>query len=181
MRNAKQVQAGCHFAPLLMALGLAGCAEEPPAPPVVPQEAPREEPVRLGVPPETIHRARLEARGLERLSESLRAQALERGRAREEPSYAALRADADAHRDARVSLEGRVGLVRPAGPGLFIMALSTRREGERWRDPLYVLSVVLPPIPEGATARIDGWVVGERTIGRHALPLVVAFHVAPAP
>jgi hypothetical protein len=147
----------------------------------VEEAAPAEEGVRLGVPSETIHRARLEARGLDRMSEGLRAQALERGRARESPSYAELRAGAEAHRDARVSFEGRVGLVRPAGPGLFIMALSTRRDGERWRDPLYVLSVVPPEIPEGATARIDGWVAGERTIGRHALPLVVAFHVEAAP
>jgi hypothetical protein len=69
--------------------------------------------------------------------------------------------------------------VRSAGPRLWILALHTRRDGERWRDPLYVLSVVPPRLPPdgGATARIDGWVVGERTIGRHALPLIVAYHV----
>lgn len=161
-----------------------GCAEEPVAPlapPVVQEIAPAEDGVRLGVPAETIHRARLEARGLDRMSESLRAQALEHGRAREAPSYAELRAGADAHRDVRVSFEGRVGLVRPAGPGLSIVALSIRRDGARWRDPLYVLSVVPTDVPEGAIARFDGWVVGERTIGRHALPLVVAFHVERAP
>lgn len=166
----------------LACLLVLGCAEEvAPVEAVAPVEeaAPAEEGVRLGVPAETIHRARLEARGLERMSEGLREQALERGRAREAPSYVELRAGAEAHRDARVSFEGRVGLVRPAGPGLFIVALSTRRDGERWRDPLYVLSVVRPEVREGAIARFDGWVAGERTIGRHTLPLVVAFSVEP--
>jgi len=59
------------------------------------------------------------------------------------------------------------------------MALQTRRDGARWRDPLYVLSVVAPPANIGR-ARIDGFVVGRRTIGRHALPLIVAFHIEPA-
>jgi hypothetical protein len=164
-----------------------GCAQEPvaePAPEPTPEvrvEAPPEDAVRLGVPAETIHRARLEARGLARLSASLRGQALESGRTRSSPTYAELRADADAHHDARVSFDGRVGLVRPAGPGLFIIALSTRQDGARWRDPLYVLSVVPPEVPEGGLARVDGWVVGERTIGRHALPLVMVFHVEPVP
>lgn len=72
-----------------------------------------------------------------------------------------------------------MGLVRSAGPRLWIMALHTRRDGNAWRDPLYVLSVVPPGVPPdgGATARVDGWVVGERTIGRHPLPLMVAYHV----
>jgi hypothetical protein len=67
--------------------------------------------------------------------------------------------------------------VRPAGENLWILALRTRSEGRAWRDPLYVLSVVRPGLEAGASARIDGFVAGERTIGRHALPLIVAFHI----
>ena len=33
----------------------------------------------------------------------------------------------------------------------------------------------------GALVRVHGWVVGERTIGRHALPLVLAYAVEPEP
>ncbi len=132
--------------------------------------------MHLGVPPEAIHRARLEARGLGRVPESLRAQVLER--ARETIEYAELRAHPDAHANERVSYEGNVGLARPAGDRLWIVALQTRADGERWTDPLYVLSVVPPP--QIGRARIDGWVVGERTIGQHALPLIVAFAVDQA-
>jgi hypothetical protein len=111
---------------------------------------------------------------------SLRAQVLER--ARGTIDYAELRAHADAHANERVSYEGNVGLARPAGDHLWIVALQTRRDGERWTDPLYVLSVVHPGVPPagGVRARVDGWVVGERTIGSHALPLVVAFAIEPA-
>ncbi|HEY8431903.1 MAG TPA: hypothetical protein VIL20_26180 [Sandaracinaceae bacterium] len=170
---------------IALALALAGCAEDAqPAPEGVPQhearyaDAPVEaEGVRLGVPPRAIHRARREAEGLARMPESLRRRALERGRERGSPSYAELRRDPSAYEDARVSYEGDVGLVRPAGERLWILALRTRREGDRWTDPLYVLSVVPPGVPERTRARIDGWVVGERTIGRHTLPLVVAFAI----
>ncbi|HJL16699.1 MAG TPA: hypothetical protein RMH99_13635 [Sandaracinaceae bacterium LLY-WYZ-13_1] len=137
------------------------------------------EPTRLNVPPRTIHRARREAAGLYRMPSGLRGQVLGQRRAEHETTYTALRADPDAHADEGVSFEGRVGLVRSAGPRLWVMALHTRREGARWTDPLYVLSVVPPQLPPdgGAEARVHGWVVGERTIGRHALPLLVAYHV----
>lgn len=173
------------FAGLLLVLG---CTEEratseaaPEAEvPAEPEAEPRdEEGVRLGVPAQTIHRARREALGLERMPESLRRQAIERGRERGSPSYAELRRDPSAHENARVSYEGEVGLARPAGERLWILALRTRQDGERWIDPLYVLSVVPPEVPEHGRARVDGWVVGERTIGRHALPLVVAFAIEP--
>lgn len=179
----------------LALLLVAGCHGEPDPPSEPRREAPVEAPVeappppedreavRLGVPPELLHRAREEAAGLERLPASLRQQAIERGRERGSPPYDGLRREIAAHENARVSYEGHVGLVRPAGTGLWILALQTRRDGERWLDPLYVLSVVPPGLPRdgGATARIDGWVVGERTIGRNALPLIVAFHVERSP
>ncbi len=172
---------------LVLALLLAGCVEEEASPPreVPAASAPdaddaEEEGVHLGVPAQTIHRARREVVGLARMPEGLRRQAIERGRERGSPEYAELRADPGAHENERVSYEGEVGLARPAGQRLWIMALRTRREGDRWTDPLYVLSVVPPSVPEHEVARIDGWVVGERTIGRHALPLVVAFAVEPA-
>ncbi len=164
---------------------VASCTEpaptDPPSAEVAPTTAPpaREEAGRLDVPPGLLQRARDEAAGLDRLPASLRQRALERGRERGSPTYESLRRDTAAHEHQRVSYEGHVSFVGPAGAGLSIMALSTRREGERWVDPLYVLSVVPPGVPASgdASARIDGWLVGERTIGRHALPLVVAFHV----
>ena len=176
-------------APILAGLiALSSACDEPPAPPPeapaegAPAPAPpgREEGQRLGVPPEQIRRAREEAAGLARLPEALRRQALE-GRA-ESPTYRALRADPDAHAHEAARFEGRVGLARGAGPGLWILALHTRREGERWIDPLYVLSVVEPGVPPdgGVEATVYGWVVGERRIGRHALPLIVAYAVEPS-
>lgn len=165
-------------------IALAGCAEERADEPAARAEAAPREPddaVHLGAPADLIHRARLEARGLERMPEALRARALAHGRERGTVPYAELRAHADAHASERVSYEGDVGLARSAGERLWILALRTRRDGERWIDPLYVLSVVPPHVPPvgGVRARIDGWVAGERTIGHHALPLVVAFHVEP--
>ena len=167
---------------------LVACAEDPPSagPPKEPTsglageaEADSGEATHLGVSAHTLARARREAVGLSRMPPSLRIQTLVRRRQEPQPSYAELRADADAHLDASVSFEGRVGLVRPAGPHLWILALHTRRDGERWVDPLYVLSVLPPRLPAdgGARARVDGWAVGPRTIGQHTLPLVVAYEV----
>ncbi|MBX3270732.1 MAG: hypothetical protein KF729_10745 [Sandaracinaceae bacterium] len=109
------------------------------------------------------------------MTPGLRRQTLERRRALEAPSYRALREDASAHVDARASFEGRVDLVRSAGPRLWIFPMMTRADGERWVDPLYVLAVVEPRLPAGAVARVDGWVVGERRIGQYTLPLIVAY------
>ena len=173
---------------IALALALSACGqeaapepEEPPAAEAPAEPAEEEGAVHLGVPAEAIHRARLEARGLARMTDAIRAQVLERGRANATLDYAELRAHPDRHADARVSFEGRIGLARSAGEQLWILALQTREEGDRWTDPLYVLSVVPAEVPAegGVPARIDGWVVGERTIGRHALPLVVAFSVQP--
>ncbi len=137
------------------------------------------EALRLHVPPEQIHGARREAAGLYQLPRALRAQTLATRRAQPAPSYAELRVDADAHARERVSFTGRVGLVRSAGPRLWILALHTRQDGDRWLDPVYVLCPIPPLLPHdgGAIATIDGWVVGERTIGEHALPLLVAYYV----
>ncbi|MEZ4338541.1 MAG: hypothetical protein R3B82_18120 [Sandaracinaceae bacterium] len=179
---------------IAIALVAAGCQEdpppaEPPASAAEPAEAaeaaepPTEgepgEPLRLGVPPRSIARARQEAAGLYRMPAALRRQTLERRRAQPAPSYAALVEDADAHANERASFEGRVAFVRSAGPRLWILPLQTRRDGERWTDPLYVLSTIPPmlPIEGGSIARVDGWVVGARTIGQNNLPLVVAYHV----
>ena len=175
----------------LLAVPLAfGCAEEPaPAERTeVEAEVEREterpseeegEATRLHVPSRLIHRARREASGLSRMPESLRAQTLADRHEEATLSYADLRAEPDGHEERSVSFEGHVGLVRPAGPRLWILALQTRREGERWVDPLYVLSVIPPDLPPdgGASARVVGWVVGERTIGRNALPLILAYDV----
>lgn len=172
---------------LMLALLSAGCVDERASAPAPREQqrphrddAEREEAVRLGVPAATIHRARREAVGLDRMPESLRRHALERGRERGSPAYVELRRDPSAHENERVSYEGEVGLAREAGERLWIVALRTRRDDARWTDPLYVLSVVPPNVPEHARARVDGWVVGERTIGRHALPLIVAFAIEPA-
>ena len=131
------------------------------------------------MPAELIHEARRESTGLYQLTPALRAQTMASRREEPAPSYAALREDVDAHARERVSFTGRVGLVRSAGPRLCIMALHTRQEGDAWRDPLYVLAVIPPLIdPEGGVvATIDGWVVGERTIGQHTLPLIVAYYI----
>jgi len=135
--------------------------------------------MRLHVPPRSIHRARREAAGLARMPETIRRQTLDGRRAEDQPNYDAIRLDAASHEHASVSFEGRVGFVRPAGPDLWILPLFTRQDGERWVDPLYVLSVVPPDVPPegGAVARVDGWVVGDRTIGQNTLPLVLAYHV----
>lgn len=168
---------------LLVALVSMACAGEPvstePAVAEPAIAAEREEVVHLGVPPGLMTRAREEAAGLGRLPESLRRRALERGRERGSPPYESLRTSTSAHEGARVTYEGRVSLARSAGTGLWILALQTRADAERWRDPLYVLSVVPPGLPPegGARARIDGWVVGARTIGRNTLPLVLAFQL----
>lgn len=173
---------------LLCALGLplGACDSAPAAPPpeeeADEEEADEQEPseaLHLEVPPELIHEARREAAGLYRLPRSLRAQTLAERRAEAGPSYAELRAHPDLHERERVSFTGRVGLVRSAGPRLWIMALHTRRDGERWADPLYVLATIPPLIdPDGGVvATIDGWVAGERRIGRHALPLIVAYYI----
>lgn len=167
-----------------------GCSEEPgqssPAkerPPVSADPAGVDpgEATHLDVPPHAIARARQEAVGLARMPPSLREQTLARRREEPQPSYAELRADADAHVDASVSFEGRVGLVRPAGPHLWILALHTREREGRWLEPLYVLTVLPPRLPAdgGAVARVHGWVVGARTIGRHTLPLIVGYDVEP--
>ncbi|HBQ10596.1 MAG TPA: hypothetical protein DEF51_05180 [Myxococcales bacterium] len=173
---------------LCLTLLLVACAEEPApdAPTSAASESERpsdEQGQRLGVPPAQLARARREASGLSHLSPALRRQALAGQDADDQPSYVALRRDADAHADASVHLRGRVGLVRPAGGHLWILALMLRREDAGWRDPLYVLSVVEPDAPPegGALVRVHGWVVGERTIGRHALPLVLAYAVEPEP
>lgn len=167
--------------PALIAFGLllSACVEEP-APEPAPEPTPAEpEGQRLGVPPALLARAREEASGLSHLTPALQARALEGRIPAAQPGYGALRRDPAAHAEARVALEGRVGLARPAGEHLWIVALMLRRDGERWVDPIYVLSVVPPP-DEGAVARAYGWVVGERTIGRHALPLVLAYALVPA-
>lgn len=172
-----------------LAIVASGCADDPapdPPPPEAraqqPDEDPADESLRLHVPPRLIHRARREAVGLLRLPDALRAQTLADRRAEQTLDYRTLRAAPDAHEEASVSFEGHVGLVRSAGPRLWILALMTRSDGDRWVDPLYVLSVVPPELPTdgGAVARVDGWVVGERTIGQHTLPLVVAYHVERA-
>jgi hypothetical protein len=160
---------------LSVAIFALACGEDPTPPPA---PAP-EQGIPLGIPPQTIARARREARGLANLPANLRAQTLERGRSRGSPSFAELAGHTETHVDDRVSYAGRVGLVSPAGDRLWIMALQTRRAGDVWTDPLYVLSVVDPAIEAGARARIDGWVVGPRRIGRHTLPLIVAFYVEP--
>lgn len=161
-----------------------GCDETPPEPPAEAPEAPPAAPsgepaMRLNVPPRTIHRARREAAGLARMPETIRRQTLESRRAEAQPAYDAIRLDAASHERAGVSFEGRVGFVRPAGDALWILPLFTRRDGERWVDPLYVLSVVRPELPAegGVVARVDGWVVGDRTIGQNTLPLLVAYAV----
>ncbi len=167
---------------LALALVAGACAEDPPParpvePPAPAEEAP--EPLRLGVPPRSIARARQEAAGLYRMPAALRRQTLTARRALPAPSYAELVTDADAHASERASFEGRVGFVRSAGPRLWILPLHTRRDGERWVDPIYVLSTIPPllPVDGGAIARIDGWVVGARTIGQTTLPLIVAYYV----
>ncbi|MFK7991536.1 MAG: hypothetical protein AB8I08_36305 [Sandaracinaceae bacterium] len=170
-----------------LVLAMVGCdaapSETPPrAAPEPPDEAaPQETGVPLGVPPEQIHRARREVVGLERMPASLRQQTLAARRDPDSPNYAALREDADVHAHAAVRFSGRVGLAQPAGDRLWILALHTRQEGDEWRDPLYVLSVVDPEVPAdgGVRATVHGWVVGERTIGQHALPLIVAYAVLP--
>ncbi|MCB9594622.1 MAG: hypothetical protein H6719_17950 [Sandaracinaceae bacterium] len=171
---------------LVAALALTACEPEAtPDPPAAAAEAPADpevsEPLRLGVPPRAIARARQEAAGLYRMPTALRLQTLERRRALPAPTYAELRADADAHANERASFEGQVGFVRTAGPRLWILPLLTRRSGEQWVDPLYVLSTIPPMLPfeGGVVARIDGWVVGARTIGQHTLPLIVGYHVQP--
>ncbi len=176
---------------LLLALALVGCAEDPAPPataaepaPVEPAEATDEasepgEPLRLNVPPRAIARARQEAAGLYRMPAALRRQTLAARRELPAPTYAELLSDADAHANERASFEGRVAFVRSAGPRLWILPLQTRRDGERWADPLYVLSTIPPmlPVEGGSVARVDGWVVGARTIGQNTLPLIVAYHV----
>lgn len=167
---------------------VSGCAEDPaptrPADPPPAEAEPVEdgpgEPLRLGVPPRAIARARQEAAGLYRMPPALRQQTLDSRRALPAPSYAELVADADAHANERASFEGRVAFVRSAGPRLWILPLQTRRDGEQWTDPLYVLSTIPPmlPVEGGSVARVDGWVVGARTIGQNTLPLIVAYHVA---
>lgn len=168
---------GASLIAMLLALG---CGQEPTGEDL-PVRAPSEEPTRLHVPPALLERTRREAQGLSRMPESLRRRALEEGRGREMPDYRALWAHAADHTEARVSFRGHVGLVRPAGRDLWIAALLTRREGERWVDPLYVLTVTDATALQGRVARIDGWVVGERAIGQHTLPLVIAFHAAEGP
>lgn len=163
---------------VIAALVLLACEGEQSAAPASSAPVVEEEGQHLGVPPALIQRARREARGLHRLPPSLREEALVRNRAGA-PSYADLRRDADAHASEPASFEGQIALIRPAGARLWIMALKTRRDGERWTDPLYVLSVIEPTIEEGAIGRVDGWVAGNRTIGRNTLPLIVAYSIAP--
>ncbi len=162
-------------------LTLGACEPEAPsAPPTAPPEAEVGEPLRLGVSPHQIARARQEAAGLYRMPRALRVQTLERRRALPAPTYAELRAGADEHARQRASFEGRVAFVRSAGPRLWIFPLQTRPVGDdAWADPIYVLSTIPPQLPfdGGALARVDGWVVGDRTIGRNTLPLVVAYYV----
>ena len=174
-----------------MLLVLAGC-EEAPAPTPPSESEPAEtsetseaegseisEPLRLGVPPRLIARARQEAAGLYRMPRGLRRQALEERAAENAIPYATLRADPDAHAHEGAVFEGRVELVRSAGPRLWIFPLATRRDGERWVDPLYVLSSIPPQLPvDGpSVARVHGFVVGERTIGRNTLPLLVGYYI----
>ncbi|MGE0789955.1 MAG: hypothetical protein AB7S26_30050 [Sandaracinaceae bacterium] len=149
---------------------------EPPPPPTTDDV---EEPLTLGVPPEMIHEARREAAGLYRLPRSLRAHTLEERRAAAAPAYAELLADADAHARERVTFTGEVSLVRSAGPRLWIMVMKTREADARWVDPIYVLATIPPSVPPdgGIVATIDGWVVGEREIGQHTLPLIVAYYI----
>jgi hypothetical protein len=162
---------------VLVVLVLSACeAEPPPSEPPAPAE-PVEQGRPLGVPPQMIARARGEAAGLERLPPSLLARALERNREAGSPSYSALARDPSAHAEQHASFEGQLALVRPAGERLWIIALKTRRDGERWTDPVYVLSVVEPGVAEGSVARVDGWVVGPRAIGRNTLPLIVAYSI----
>lgn len=167
---------------LIVVLPLVACDEpsvatSSPAPPSEPVERP--EPLHLEVPPRLIARARQEAAGLYRMPLTLRRQTLERRRAERGPSYEELRADPDAYAHRSASFEGRVGFVRSAGPRLWILPLHTRRAGERWVDPIYVLSSIPPPVPfeGGAIARVDGFVAGERTIGENTLPLIVGYYV----
>lgn len=167
--------------PLAIALSVA--CDEPSVPlpvrPAADERPERAEPLHLEVPPRLIARARREAAGLYRMPPALRRQILERRRAERGPSYQELRDDPTAHAHAGASFEGRVGFVRSAGPRLWIMPFHTRRVGDRWVDPIYVLSTIPPqlPIDGGALARIDGFVAGERTIGRNTLPLIVGYYV----
>lgn len=158
---------------LVLAIALLACEEADVVPEPV---APQEEGEALGVPPEMIPRARREARGLSRMSDRLREEALARHRA-VPLAYADLRRDPDSHAGEEASFEGQLALVGPAGENLWIVALKTRRDGARWLDPLYVLSVV-DPGEQGRIVRVDGWVVGARRIGRHTLPLVLAYSVS---
>jgi hypothetical protein len=162
------------LATVVIAILLASCGEgEAPEQ----NAAEPEQPSHLHVPPITIARARRQALGLSQLPPDGRRTALEQGRARGSPSYTELRANADRLADTRASYAGRVSLVRPAGRRLWIVALMT---GENRRsDPLYALSVVDPSSLEGRDARVDGWIVGERTVGRYTLPLLVAFYFEP--
>jgi len=173
----------------LLACG-SGCEESPPDVSPTPEADSAEpaatsadevsEPTRLGVSPREIARARQEAAGLYRMPLALRAQTLARRREQPAPSYAELRAGADAHATERASFEGHVAFVRSAGPRLWILPLHTRRVGpEQWADPIYVLSTIPPmlPVDGGSTARIDGWIVGDRTIGQNTLPLMLAYYV----
>lgn len=155
---------------LVLALACACDPEPPPEPPRVAVEEGR----ALGVPPGMIDRARREATGLARLTPRLRDEALARHR-EGAPSYAEV--SGDPREGDPASFEGQLALIRPAGDRLWILALKTRRDGARWTDPIYVLSVIEPELAEGATARADGWVVGPRRIGRHTLPLVLAYSV----
>lgn len=172
----------------LCALLALACEEAPPEAPEAPPDeppvaAPQGEPaMRLHVPPRLIHRGRREAAGLARMPGAIRRQTLEARRDEDQPTYDAIRLDAASHERAGVSFEGRIGFVRPAGDALWILPLFTRRDGERWVDPLYVLSVVPPELPAegGAVARVDGWIVGDRAIGQNTLPLVLAYSVERA-
>jgi hypothetical protein len=158
----------------ILMLALTACA--PDAPPAGEPAQEEERGEALGVPPGMITRARREAQGLVRLRGRLREEALARHRTNP-IVYADLRRDPDAHVDEEASFEGQLALSRPAGDRLWIVALKTRRDGERWTDPLFVLSVTEPD-REGAIVRIDGWVVGARTIGRNTLPLILAYAIS---
>ena len=169
---------------LALALALLGGCEDPapapsprPAPPAPVAPVEEERALHLEVAPRLIARARREAAGLRRMPPGLREQTLARRAEERGPSYAELRADAEAHAEASVVFDGEVGFIGPAGPRLWIIALQTRRRDERWVDPLYVLSTAEPTFAQGTIARIHAWVVGERTIGRHTLPLVLAYSV----